>query len=172
MYAESTVIVLGVTWNTKTDMLTLPLTKLYEEIRNTNTTKLTKRAALSLSSKLFDPLGFIEPVNVKAKIMMQEAWKGNTNWDENIEDSVKHKLCKWLCELQHMIQLAIPRQYIQESIDNIQLHIFCDSSHLAKLTNRNKNQTSRKTQKIEKRSPQRQIETYHYKLPWSSHTGT
>ena len=131
VYAEPTVKVLGLTWNTETDTLTVPLTKLCEEIRNTNTTKLTKRAALSLSSKLFDPLGFIEPVNVKAKIMMQEAWKGNTNWDENIEDSLKEKWCKWLNELQHMIQLAIPRQYIQESIDNIQLHIFCDSSQLA-----------------------------------------
>ena len=114
-YAESTVKVVGLTWNTETDMFTLPLTKLCEEIHNTNRTKLTKRATLSLSSKLFDPLGFIEPVNVKAKIMMQEAWKGNTNWDKNIEDSLKEKWCKWL----------------NESIDNIQLHIFCDSSQLA-----------------------------------------
>ena len=131
VYAESTVKVLGLTWNTETDTLTLPLKKLCKEIRNTNTTKLTKRAALSLSSKLFDPLGFIEPVNVKAKIMMQKTWKGNTNWDKNIEDSLKEKWCKWLNKLQHMIQLAIPRQYIKESIDNIQLHIFCDSSQLA-----------------------------------------
>ena len=70
VYAEPMVKVLGVNWNTKTDTLSLSLAKLIKEINHTE--KVSKRSVLSLSSKLYDPLGFVEPVTVKAKIMMQE----------------------------------------------------------------------------------------------------
>ena len=68
VYAEPMVKVLGLNWNTNTDTLSLSLEKPIKETNNTE--KVSKRSALSLSSKLYDPLGFVEPVTVKAKIMI------------------------------------------------------------------------------------------------------
>lgn len=63
--AALTIKVLGLVWNAETDTLSLSLAKLCEEISNTE--RFTKRSVLSLSSKLFDPLGFVEPVTAKEK---------------------------------------------------------------------------------------------------------
>ena len=60
--AEPMVKVLGLNWNTKTDTLSLSLTKLLKETNSID--KISKRSVLSLSSKLYDPLGFVEPVTV------------------------------------------------------------------------------------------------------------
>ena len=68
--AEPVTKVLGLVWNSNTDTLSLSLDKLIQEIHALQST--TKRSLLSLSSKLFDPLGFVEPVSAKGKIMMQE----------------------------------------------------------------------------------------------------
>ena len=38
---------------------------------------------------------------------------------------------KWINELQDMTQITITRQYIKETVNNIHLHVFCDSSQLA-----------------------------------------
>ncbi|XP_078370370.1 uncharacterized protein LOC144654152 [Oculina patagonica] len=129
VYAEPMVKVLGLNWNTKTDTLSLSLAKL---IKQTNSIeKVSKRSVLSLSSKLYDPLGFVEPVTVKAKIMMQELWKQNLKWDEELPGSFKENWVKWLNELQNLTPLGIPRQYFNNDGGKVQLHVFCDSSQLA-----------------------------------------
>lgn len=71
-----TIKVLGLVWNAETDTLSLSLAKLCEKISNTE--RSTKKSVLSLSSKLFDPLGFVQPVTAKAKIMIHKLWKTNT----------------------------------------------------------------------------------------------
>ena len=54
---------------------------------------LTKRKFLSKISKLFDPLGFVTPVVVRAKILMQEVWISgidcNDQLPENISDEAR-----------------------------------------------------------------------------------
>ena len=105
VYAEPMVKVLGLNWNTKTDTLSLSSTKL---IKQTNSTeKVSKRSVLSLSSKLYDPLGFVEPVTVKVKIMMHELWQHNLKWDKELPESFKENWVKWLKELQNLTPLEI-----------------------------------------------------------------
>lgn len=77
--AAFTIKVLGLVWNTETDTPSLSLTKLCGEVSNTE--RFTKKSVLSVSSKLLDPLRFMEPVTAKAKIMMQNLWKTNTVQD-------------------------------------------------------------------------------------------
>ena len=129
VYAEPMVIVLGLNWNTKTDTLSLSLTKLIKETDSID--KISKRSVLSLSSKLYDPLGFVEPVTVKAKIMMQELWKYNLTWDKELPDSFKENWVRWLNELQNLTPLEIPRHYFNNVDSEVQLHVFYDSSQLA-----------------------------------------
>ena len=69
-HAAQTTKILGLTWNSTNDMLSLLLENM---IRKSETiTKLTKRSTISFASKLFDPLGYVEPITVKAKIMSQD----------------------------------------------------------------------------------------------------
>ena len=101
-------------------------------IKETNSTdKISKGSVLSSSSKLYDPLGFVEPVTVKAKIMMQELWKHNLTWDKELPDDFKENWVRWLNELQNLTPLEIPRQYFNNVDSEVQLHVFCDSSQLA-----------------------------------------
>jgi len=44
----------------------------------------TKRNILTVTSKLFDPLGFLSPVLIRGKILLQELWLNKLDLDESI----------------------------------------------------------------------------------------
>ena len=94
-------------------------------------TKLTKRSTISFASKLFDPLGYVEPITVKAKIMIQDLWKQNLSWDEDDPCEHKDQRLNWISDISNLTSIEIPRPYLFTSISKRQLHIFCDSSQLA-----------------------------------------
>lgn len=127
--AEAVTKVLGLVWNSNTDTLSLSLDKLIQEIQALQS--ITKRSVLSLSSKLFDPLGFVEPVSAKGKIMMQELWKMKMPRDTELPQNYREKWLKWPSEIKELTFLSIPRQYLTNDNEEAQLHIFCDSSQLA-----------------------------------------
>ena len=62
---------------------------------------------------------------------MQELWKHNLTWDKELPDDLKENWVRWLNELQNLTPLEIPRQYFNNVDSEVQLHVFCDSSHLA-----------------------------------------
>ena len=74
--------VLGLQWNTQTDTLSLTSKSSIPSI----TSLTTKREVLKESSKLFDPLGLLSPVTIKAKFFMQSLWQRNLDWDEPLSD--------------------------------------------------------------------------------------
>ena len=49
---------------------------------------LTKRKFLSKISTLFDPLGFITPFVVRAKILMQEVWISGIDWYDQLPENI------------------------------------------------------------------------------------
>ena len=91
----------------------------------------TKRTTLSFASKLFDPLGFVEPMTVKAKIMIQDLWKQALSWDESLPDEQKEQWLKWTDDIHNLTSIEVPRQYFFANVIKIQLHRFCDSSQQA-----------------------------------------
>ena len=67
---------LGVQWNMETDMFTfkmVPKDKPY-----------TRRGILSVTSSIFNPLGFVAPVALPAKKLIQDLCKQGLSWDEQI----------------------------------------------------------------------------------------
>lgn len=52
---------------------------------------ITKRTILSNIAKLFDPLGFLSPIIITAKILMQELWTLKLNWDDPLPESIIRK---------------------------------------------------------------------------------
>ena len=61
--------------------------------------KFTKRNVLKKTASVFDPLGLLAPLIVRAKVLMQEAWMEALDWDEDLPDYQKAQLKKWFEEL-------------------------------------------------------------------------
>ena len=67
---------LGVSWDPNSDMLTF-------KVVNKNIPE-TKRGILTMVSAIFDPMGLISPIIVKAKLLIQEIWRKSLGWDEKL----------------------------------------------------------------------------------------
>ena len=63
--------VLSLIWNKNSDTLEIDS----ELLKFDKTDKLTKRKILSLVSRIFDPSGYIAPVLIEPKILLQAIWK-------------------------------------------------------------------------------------------------
>ena len=60
--------ILGVRWNITTDQLVFDVSDIYRLMKDT---KPTKRNAISLATRFFDPLGVISPITVRFKLLFQ-----------------------------------------------------------------------------------------------------
>ena len=67
--SSTTVGLLGLRWNTSTDILSLATRQFLP-----GNTFVTKRDVLQASSQIFDLLGWVTPVTIKAKILLLEIW--------------------------------------------------------------------------------------------------
>ena len=73
---------LQVVWSASSDQSSFSAAPLAEDI------VLTKRKFLSKISTLFDPLGFITPFVVRAKILMQEVWISGIDWYDQLPENI------------------------------------------------------------------------------------
>ena len=51
--------------------------------------KITRRRILSVYSRIFDPLGFIQPFILKPKLIIQELSRLKLLWDDDVPESIK-----------------------------------------------------------------------------------
>ena len=80
-----TVKTLGVTWLPQEDVFTFKANPPEE------TFQFTKRNFLKKIATLFDPVGFLAPFTIRAKVMMQEMWTAGLEWDELCPGELIHK---------------------------------------------------------------------------------
>nr|XP_046476830.1 uncharacterized protein LOC124216393 [Neodiprion pinetum] len=59
----------------------------------------TKRKVLSQTAQLFDPLGWLSPITIRAKIFMQELWALGFDWDEPLSASLSSRWIEFLQDL-------------------------------------------------------------------------
>ncbi|XP_014216678.1 uncharacterized protein LOC106645347 [Copidosoma floridanum] len=69
----------------------------------------TKRIILSEISQIFDPLEFISPVTILAKIIPQELWMLKVSWDEPIPESLSSRWLHIRSDVTLLDAIAIPR---------------------------------------------------------------
>jgi hypothetical protein len=81
--------VLGLRWNPNTDTLQFQQRQPPNDANNS----ITKREVLRESSKIYDPLGILTPVTIRAKILIQELWEEGYSWDESLQQELQEK---WL----------------------------------------------------------------------------
>lgn len=79
---------------------------------------------------MFDPLGLISPVLINAKLILQELWQLQLNWDETIPMELEYKWKLFLDNLHEIATIKIPR-LITADAEEFEMHTFCDASELA-----------------------------------------
>lgn len=92
---------------------------------------ITKRSILSTVARLFDPLGFLSPTIVLAKIMLQQLWTAGVTWDEEVSSDIAEKWLNYRNTLSNLEALRIPRWIGIRREQKCQIHAFCDASESA-----------------------------------------
>ncbi|XP_074657128.1 uncharacterized protein LOC141910296 [Tubulanus polymorphus] len=122
--------VLGLRWDSENDNLRLlPVT--FSSIHQDS---LTKRMILSDSSKVYDPIGFISPLLINAKALLQDIWRRSLVWDDPVPKDIKDRWVKISKETSQALDFDYGRMtfdYGLDSIDGCELHVFADASEKA-----------------------------------------
>jgi hypothetical protein len=92
----------------------------------------SKREVLSIVMLVFDPLGFLSHITIRAKVLLQLIWQSGTSWDEPVQDNLYAKWIKWFKELMAIEDVEIPRRfYTLSGLVKHQVHVFVDASDRA-----------------------------------------
>ena len=91
----------------------------------------TKRDILSSVMKIFDPLGFLAPITIEAKMILQDVWRQAIDWDQELPREILSRWEKWAADLPIISKLLIPRCLWSQFDENSQLHAFSDASSSA-----------------------------------------
>lgn len=93
----------------------------------------TKRQVLSQMSSIWDPMGFLAPYVVRAKMMVQELWTLKLSWDEQLPKDFLSRWRRWMDELKCLQEVKIPRPLLSryECPSEFSLQVFCDASEKA-----------------------------------------
>ncbi|XP_065213364.1 uncharacterized protein LOC135840665 [Planococcus citri] len=123
---SSFIYVLGLIWSPEPDTLSVSVT--LDKLPS----KITKRVVLSEVSKLFDILGMLIPVTIRAKILLQDLWIEGKNWDDDISDKLKAEFMNYREQLPSLHAFSIPRCYCTSvNVVSRSLIGFCDASERA-----------------------------------------
>lgn len=124
--------ILGIPWNDVTDEFVLKVNELSDNLKNVNP---TKRNVLSAVASVYDPIGFIQPLVIKLKLLFQEVCSKKIGWDDYIGNDLNQKWNVIIREVAAFNEVKFPRCYffeqINDPIDSCYLHGFSDSSSLA-----------------------------------------
>lgn len=130
--SHTAIPVLGLLWDPMKDCLStkeesLQVTKWMEN------REVTKRVILSVTQRVFDPIGFTCPVTLLPKLLLQSLWEQRQGWDIPVEAEIATKFHEWTEQLPELSKINIPR-WIQSGpgeAKHLSLHTFADASKKA-----------------------------------------
>ncbi|XP_072932542.1 uncharacterized protein [Epargyreus clarus] len=118
--------IMGLTWDRSEDsfryVVNLP------ELKK----PVTKRRIISDISRLYDPLGWVGPSIIIAKIIIQKLWLAALDWDDKVPDNILNEWLTYREEQTNFNKLRIPRWH-GTNVNEIcrEIHGFCDASKVA-----------------------------------------
>lgn len=115
-----TLKVLGLKWDPRSDCFIFVVTP--------QRRKCTKRTILSELARIYDPLGFLSPLTIIAKVLVQRLWILGIGWDEDPPADVVDFWNRYLEQLPILQSLQIPRCVSINKLQSCQIHGFSDSS--------------------------------------------
>ncbi|XP_036329773.1 uncharacterized protein LOC118741907 [Rhagoletis pomonella] len=121
----STVKALGIRWNAHSDNFYFTAKPIE------NQTSYTERAILSAIAKLFDPLGWLAPFVITAKILMQNILLEGTGWDETVSSTTLDRWKNFKESYSYIEKIRIPRWVHFSPTTKVEVHGFCDASEKA-----------------------------------------
>ena len=92
---------------------------------------LTRRGVLATVASDYDPLGFLAPLVLTAKKILQEICRRGVTWDEPLPEDVRPRWEWWKLDLLHLKELQIPRCFKPKTMSQMksyELHNFADAS--------------------------------------------
>ncbi|KAJ8017933.1 hypothetical protein HOLleu_44355 [Holothuria leucospilota] len=116
---------LGVLWDAERDV--------FQFKSQISDTAATRRMMLSVISSIYDPLGFIAPLLIPAKSILQEMCRLSVGWDDKPEDEVLRRWELWKTNIEDLKCVKIPRCYVPADFGKItstELHAFADASEV------------------------------------------
>ena len=117
--------ILGVLWDVKQDAF------LFKTQTDKHPT--TRRAILSVTSGVFDPLGWISPFILRARAMLQQLCIDHLDWDDVVPSDLLNKWNDWYRDIFGLQSLRIDRNFHFRDYRHdqvVQLHHFADASSL------------------------------------------
>lgn len=124
--SDEIVKTLGIGWNKSTD------TFQYRINSPQNTKTVTKRLILSEISRLFDPMGWLAPVIITAKVLIQRLWLSRVSWDEEVPENIRREWIQFCIDLEQAKNISINRWYETNTNDTqLELHGYSDASQMA-----------------------------------------
>ena len=126
--AEETNKVLGVQWNLDQDCFQFDIGDVACAMESTEP---TKRGAVSITSRFFNPLGVLAPVTILFKMFCQELCEAELGWDEPLKECFLQKWNQLFTMLKGARPFTIPRflyHTITQYLKSLRLIGFCDAS--------------------------------------------
>jgi transposase InsO family protein len=126
--------VLGLFWKPDQDIITFSLSYLKAQVDIMQGKKIpTKRSILSLFMSIYDPLGFLSILSIKARMILQSVWRSKIGWEDPIPEELRNPWNEWICELEKIPSFSLPRCYskLLSKAEEVQLHVFGDGSQEA-----------------------------------------
>ena len=114
---------LGVMWNIESDDFHFRITLKDQP--------LTRRGILSTVSSVYDPLGFVAPVILVGKQILQQMCRESADWDAPVSELLRPRWERWRNDLFHLKDFKLQRCYKPASFGEVtsaELHHFSDAS--------------------------------------------
>ena len=118
--------VLGIVWREREDNLIIDLL-VRDYVKEAESYRVTKKGnVMKVIAGFYDPVGWVQPVILKLKILFQEVWRESTEWDDELSECFKLKWYKIITEMKGIREIIIPSCYCfnkhADPIINIELH--------------------------------------------------
>jgi hypothetical protein len=120
--------VLGVRWDVTNDVFVFDVSSIADLMKETRP---TKRNAVSLATRFFDPLGVITPLTIRFKLLFQQLCETKVGWDEPLEGRLLTEWEALASDLQRASPISIPRCCTEgedTTVKSYSLDGFCDAS--------------------------------------------
>jgi len=121
---EGSIKTLGLNWVPEIDSITFKRLSFPDK-------PLTRRILLSNAASIFDPIGLLSPITIRAKILVQQSFKTTNSWDETLNNEITSQWKTIAEQMNEIENIKIPRWIGYRTNQIIEIHGFCDASEAA-----------------------------------------
>ena len=102
--------ILGISWIASSDCF-----QFVYGFSNENVKKMTRCVILSIYSRIFDPIGFIQPFVLKPKLLIQELSRLKLDCDDVVSKNIEDEWQDWFLNIKNISQFSFDRCIIPDT---------------------------------------------------------